>query len=164
MGKCIRLLLRILLELMWAGRRRKRRKTATTSVVFPHSFAGYKANHHEFKFILSIKWCSEIGIHELPTFVMPEWPTENSHLSSLKFHLPLSAAWSLWAPQAVPECQRQSSLPAACVTAGHPQLPAPPALPMDLHTGKILQPCAKGKPPAGSLLRQEWVKKPEIFL
>lgn len=164
MGKCIRFLLRILLELMWAGKRRKRRKTATASVVFPHSSAGYKANQHEFKFILSIKWCSEIGIHELPTFVMPEWPTENSHSSSLKFHLPLSAAWSVsstscsWVPEA--------ELPASSFAL--PQVihssPAPPALPMDLHTGKILQPSAKGKPPAGSLLRQERVKRPEIFL
>lgn len=124
MGKCIRLHLRILLELMWAGRRRKRRKTATTCVVCPHSFAGYEANQHEFKFILWIKWYSEIGIHELPTFVMPEWPRENSRLSGLKFHLPLKFAsecsQECVSCRSCSECLRQSCLQQHCQCTSTP--------------------------------------------
>lgn len=40
--------------------------------VFPHSFARYKANQQEFKFILSAKRCSGIGIHEPAMFMLPE--------------------------------------------------------------------------------------------
>lgn len=112
MGKCTRLPW----EFCWSlgGLRGGGEDSYNLCYVFPHSFARYKANQHEFKFILSVKWCSEIGIHEPPMFMMPKWPTENSHLWGLKFYLPLTATWrSMWAPQAVPVCQRQRSLAAA---------------------------------------------------
>lgn len=87
--------------------------------VFPHNFAEYTANKHEFKFILSVKWCPEIGIHEPPMFTMPGWCTENSHLSSFIFSLPLTAAWSVWAPQATPGARGRDHLQQLCATADH---------------------------------------------